>query len=170
MLRAIGAALLLTGSAGVGLAAVGRLEHRVTALRSLIEALELMERELDFRLPPMKELILETAQRSAEPASGFLRTCGEGIDELRGRPFSGLWRQTALEKLSALKNSDLEVLVSVGAVLGRYDGEGQRRAIAAVRERLVGFLDDASEERRRQGRVYGALSITAGVFLVILLL
>lgn len=168
-MRAMGAALLLSGSAGLGLAAVRRLERRVTALRSLTEALELMERELDFRLPPMKELILETARRSAEPASGFLRTCGERMDELEGRPLSGLWRQAAVEKLPALKNCELETLFSVGAVLGRYDGEGQRCAIAAARERLTCILSEATEERRRQGRVYGALSVTAGAFLVILL-
>lgn len=170
MLKAVGAALLLAGSAGLGLAAIRRLERRVTALRSLTEALELMERELDFRLPPMKELILETAGRAAEPAAGFFRACGEGMDELEGNPLSGLWRQTALEKLPALKKQDLETLFSVGAVLGRYDGEGQRRTIAAARERLSDFLVEASEERRRQGKVYGALSVTAGAFLVILLL
>lgn len=169
MLRAIGAALLLTGSVVLGLAAIGRLDRRVTTLRSLTEALELMERELDFRLPPMKDLILETAQRSAEPASEFLLACGKGMDELGGRPLSGLWRQTATEKLTALKRCDLEVLFSVGAVLGRYDGEGQRSAIAAARERLSDLLAGASEERSRQGRVYGALSVSAGAFLVILL-
>lgn len=117
MLRAMGAILLLSGSAGLGLAAVRRLERRVTALRSLTVALDLMERELDFRLPPMKELILETARRSAEPASGFLRTCGERMNELEGRPLSGLWRQAAVEKLPTLKKCELEILFSVGAVL-----------------------------------------------------
>lgn len=170
MLRAVGAILLLAGSAGLGLAAVRRLERRVTTLRSLTEALELMERELDFCLPPMKELILETAQRSTTPASEFLRACGEGMDELEGKPLSGLWQQAAVEKLTALKHCDLETVFSIGAVLGRYDGEGQRRAIAAARERLADFLSGAVEERRRQGRVYGALGITAGAFLVILLL
>lgn len=48
----MGAILLLSGSAGLGLAAVRRLERRVTALRSLTVALDLMERELDFRCPP----------------------------------------------------------------------------------------------------------------------
>lgn len=170
MLKAVGAALLLTGSAGLGLTAIRRLERRVTALRSLIEALELMERELDFRLPPMKELILATACRATEPAAGFLHACGEGMDKLEGKPLAGLWRQAALEKLPALKKQDLETLFSVGAVLGRYDGEGQRRTIAVAWERLSNFLAEASEERRRQGKVYGALSVTAGAFLVILLI
>lgn len=170
MLKAVGAVLLLTGSVGLGIAAIGRLDRRVIALRSLTEALEQMERELDFRLPPMKELILQTARMTPEPASGFLRACGEGMDELEGRPLSELWRRTAQEKLSVLKKCDLEALFSLGGVLGRYDAEGQRCAITAVRERLESLLSEAAEERRRQGRVYGALSVTAGAILVILLL
>lgn len=170
MLKMVGAALLLAGGVGLGASAVGRLERRVTALRSLTEALELMERELDFRLPPMKDLIRETAERSAQPASGFLRTCAEKLDAWDGQPLSRLWQQAARERLPALKPCDLEALSSVGAVLGRYDAESQRGVISAARERLNGFLADAVEERRRQGRVYGALGAAAGAFLVILLL
>ena len=152
------------------MSAVRRLERRVKTLRSLTEALELMERELDFRLPPMKDLIRETARRSAEPASGFLLTCAERMDEREGQPLAGLWQQAALEELPALKPCDREALLSVGVVLGRYDAESQRGVISAARERLAGFLADAVEERRRKGRVYGALGAAAGAFLVILLL
>lgn len=169
-MKMVGAVLLLAGGIGMGLSAVRRLERRVTALRSLIQALELMEQELDFRLPPMKELIAETARRSAEPASHFLRTCAEKMDCLEGQPLSGLWQQAAREGLSALKPCDLETLFSVGAVLGRYDAESQRSVISAARERLSSFLAEALEERHRLGRVYGTLGAAAGVFLVILLL
>lgn len=169
-MRIVGASLLLAGGVGLGISAVGRLNRRVTTLQSLTEALELMERELDFRLPPMRELILETSRRSAEPAAGFLRTCAKGMDELEGQLLSGLWQRAALMKLPALKKCDLETLLSVGAVLGRYDAESQRSVISAARERLAGFLADAVEDRRRQGRVYGTLGAAAGIFLVILLL
>lgn len=169
MLRVVGAALLLAGGVGLGVTGVRRLESRVAALRSLTEMLELMERELDFRLPPMKELIGETARRSAEPAAGFLRACAQGMDGLEGQPLSGLWQRAARAELPGLKPCDLEALLSVGAVLGRYDAESQRGALSAARERLAGFWGDAVEERRRQGRVYGVLGAAAGAFLVILL-
>ena len=169
MLRILGAVLLLAGSAALGLAAVRRLEGRVTALRALTESLDRMERELEFRLPPMKELLGETARKAREPAAGFFRACAEGVDKLQGQPLSELWGQMAREKLPALKTCDLEALLSVGAILGRYDAEGQRKAMSAARAELAGFLSAAVEERRRQGRVYGALGMAAGVFLVILL-
>ena len=57
-----------------------------------------------------------------------------------------------------------------GGVLGRYDGEGQREALALTRVQLSQCLERAAEDRSRLGRVYGALGLTAGAFLVILLL
>lgn len=170
MLKLLGAALLLAGSAGVGLGAVRGLERRAAALGALTQALALMEQELDFRLPPMGDLIFETAKGAAEPAASFLRACGEGLDGLEGRPLSGLWQRAARATLPMLKRRDLEALFAVGAVLGRYDEPSQRRAIASARARLDELWAGAVQERRRQGRVYGALSVTAGAFLVILLL
>jgi stage III sporulation protein AB len=142
----------------------------VAALHSLTQALELLERELDFHLPPMGELLLAVSQRCQEPASAFLRACGENMARLDGRPLSQLWHRAARQLLPALKPCDFQALDCVGAVLGRYDGEGQRHAIAAARDRLNTLLSDAVQERRRQGRVYGAVSVTAGIFLTILLL
>lgn len=166
MLKLAGAMLLLLGSAGMGVSAVRRLERRVTTLRTLINALEQMERELDFRLLPTQQMICEAARQSGEPASGFLHVCVQGLQQ--EMPLCDSWRQAALQELPALLPADLDVLLSLGAVLGRYDSEGQRQAIAATRSRLNIFLKDASEERNRRGRVYGTLGITAGAFLVLL--
>lgn len=140
------------------------------ALRALVQALELVERELDFCLRSTKDMLWSAAVRSPEPAAEFLRVCAQGMDTLDGQPFSGLWRKAASERLTALKPCDFEVLMSVGAVLGRYESEGQRNSVALARTKLNEQLSDAVEERRRQGRVYGALSVTAGAFLVIMLL
>ena len=170
MLKLLGAVFLLVGGGGLGLGAIRKLEGRVTALRALVEALELMERELGFRLTPMRELLEGTARRVGEPVAGFLAACARGLDELGERPLSELWAEEAGERLTALRPRDLEAVLSMGAVLGRYDAEGQRGAIAASREELAGFLAAAAEERRKQGRVYGALGLTAGAFLVILLI
>ena len=168
-MKLLGVFFLVAGGGGRGLGAIRKLEGRVTALRALIEALELIERELEFRLTPMKELLEGTARRVEEPAAGFLAACAKGLDELGERSLAELWAREAGERLTALKPRDLEAVLSVGAVLGRYDAEGQRGAIASCREELAGFLAAAAEERRKQGRVYGALGLTAGAFLVILL-
>ncbi|CUP11622.1 stage III sporulation protein SpoAB [Flavonifractor plautii] len=55
-------------------------------------------------------------------------------------------------------------------MLGRYDGDGQREALAHTRAELSRALEQAREAREKQGRMYQVLGITAGAFLVILLL
>ena len=53
-------------------------------------------------------------------------------------------------------------------MLGQYDGESQRQALEHTREQLEEQLAQACEQRRRLGRVYGALGVTAGAVLMIL--
>ena len=54
--------------------------------------------------------------------------------------------------------------------MGRYDAERQREALAAARRRLEELAGRLEEDCRRQGRVYQALGLSGGAFLVILLL
>lgn len=170
MLKLAGSALLLAGSALLGAALVGRMKQRERTLAALIRALAGMERELSFRLPPMSDWLLTAAAGAPEPAGAFLRCCAEALDRQEGRPLAGLWEQAARTRLPALTQEDLAPLLALGAVLGRYGWEDQRKALAEAGERLSGALTLAREERQGKGRVYGVLSLAGGAFLVILLI
>ena len=81
------------------------------------------------------------------------------------------------KKGSTLAGSGLElegearqILESLGGILGRYDGEGQAQALSLARAQLEQCLEAATAERARMGKVYGALGLAAGAFLVIVLL
>ncbi|BDF71047.1 hypothetical protein CE91St41_17260 [Oscillospiraceae bacterium] len=170
MLKMLGAILLTGGAAALGFAAAGQLASRVTALRALLGALELMERELAFTLPSMPELLASLAERAAPPAGGFFARCARGLGRLGEQSLGEIWRQALEEYPMDLKEDELQTLRGLGDVLGRYDGEGQRQALGLAREQLSRSLVSAEEDRDRQGKVYGALGLTAGTFLVILLL
>ena len=55
-------------------------------------------------------------------------------------------------------------------MLGRYEADSQRQALEHARQALEREELRAEEERRRLGRVYQALGLSGGAFLVILLL
>ncbi len=169
MLKLAGSALLLLGSAGVGCGLIGRLKQRERTLAALVGALALMERELSFRLPPMEEWLLVAADGTTEPAAGFLRACAQTLDRQNG-PLFPLWEREAKERLTALERQDVQILLELGAVLGRYSWEEQKKALVAAGERLSRALTQAQEERRGKGRVYGTLSLAAGALLVIVLI
>lgn len=169
MTKVTGALLLLCACGGLGLGAVYGLRERVNQLRGFLMALEEMERELRCRLTPMPQLLKALGERLEGPVGGFFALCAGGLDRLSGRPFAQLW-QDALEASGlTLEEEDLRVLRELGSSLGRYDGKSQRMALEQARDRLEENLAQAVERRERLGRVYGALSLAAGAFLIIVL-
>ena len=55
-------------------------------------------------------------------------------------------------------------------MLGRYEAARQGRALRETAQRLEEKLARARERTGRMGKVYGTLGVTAGAFLVIVLL
>lgn len=170
MRRLVGAALLAAGSVALGLGAVAHLEGRVRDLRGLLAGLEAMHRALDSRLAPLDEMLSSAAESTQGRPRDLFRFCAEQLDGGAPRRFGVLW-DVALEELPLrLECSDLEVLRTLGSVLGRYDGDSQTRALAQCASRLEVQLEEAAEQRQRLGKVYGTMGVSAGLFLVILLL
>ncbi len=170
MLKWIGVVCLLVGSAGLGLAAVRKMDMRVQTLGALIEVLERMERELDFRCSPMKELIAQAARNARAPVDGFLRVCAQNMDALqRGCSFAEVWESAARAELTALQPCDFVLLSSLATALGRFDVQSQRRAITSVCAQLAEHRADALAKRQGQGKMYGTLAVAGGMFLAIIL-
>lgn len=170
MLKLLGAVLLTAGAAVIGFSASAQLGRRVTALRAMIAALELAERELAFRLTPMPELLSELSRRAQPPVNGFFSHCLADLDQLGEQSLGELWDAALVLCPMDLAAEDRTALSELGQVLGRYDGDGQREAIALTRAVLEHNLSAAEADRDGRGRLYGALGLTAGGFFVILLL
>ena len=162
MLKLIGALLLAGGAGALGCSAAAQLSRRVAVLRALLGALEGMEREIAFRLTPMPEL--------PPPVCTLFARCRTLLDELGERSMAELWREALEQVPLGLDGPGRLALEELGEVLGRYDGDGQREALAHTRAELSRALEQAREAREKQGRMYQVLGITAGAFLVILLL
>ena len=170
MMRLVGVVLLVAGCGAVGLGAVSRLDGRVRDLRELAAGLEVLQRELGWRLAPLPEALKRAAEEAHGRASFFFSRCAQGARELNGRPFQQIWREALESCCLRLDGDDRALLGQLGMVLGRYDADSQRQAIEGVAARLDRRQVQAAEERQRLGRVYGVLGMTAGLFLVILLI
>lgn len=167
-MKTLGCALLLCASAWFGLGAVWGLKARTDQLRAFLGALEEMERELSCRLTPMPEL-LERLAGTDGPVGEFFALCAGELDYLGERSFAQLWDKALGAADLSLDGEDLRPLLELGNSLGRYDCASQCAAVGQARTRLEVRLEAAEERRERMGRVYGALSLAAGMFLIILL-
>lgn len=170
MVRLLGAAVLAAIAAWAGLVARRRLFDRVAMLRALSAALARLERELSFHLAPLPRLFEALAVQAGAPVSGFFAHCAQGMGNLGTVPLSALWESGLDSNLATLTQEERQTMHELGAVLGRYDGERQRQALREAAERLDEHITAAVEQRDRLGRVYSALGITGGLFLLILIL
>ena len=169
MIKLMGAVLLAAGFGGIGLGAVGRLDGRVRDLRELSAGLETLQRELCWRLMPLPGALKGAAGETRGRAAHFFDQCAQDILTLDGRTFQDVWRAALEDCPLQIDRGDRTVLEHLGPVLGRYDADSQRQAIGDAVADLARRQIQAVEDRRRLGRVYSVLGITAGVFLVILL-
>ena len=169
MIRLVGAVLVAFGSACLGLGAAADLGRRVRRLEAVSAGLELLERELWERGSPLPELLDQLAQRTSDPACTLFAQCAQACGRLEQAPFSESWRHL-VDSLDGLPEGGRRALLPLGEVLGRYEAQGQREAIAQVRAALERERTRAEEEKLRMGRVYQALGLSGGAFLVILLL
>lgn len=166
----LGAALILLGSFWMGASLIQKMDRRTRTLRALTAALDILTHELDFSLPAMPDWLEAAAGRSPEPVSAFLRSCARRLRRQEGQPMTKIWSGAAQQCLSDLKSCDMQALLTVGQVLGRYDATSQRDTLTAARRQLEELAVQAAQERRRCGKVYGTLCGAGGMLLVILLL
>jgi stage III sporulation protein AB len=147
-----------------------QLDGRVRDLRGMVAALEAMRHVLVARLEPLDGMLDAAVQGTSGRPKELFQFCRAGLDRLDGSPFQPLWT-AALEASSLrLEECDLGALYPLGGILGRYDMERQADALEHTVRQLEQQLVEAADQRRRLGKVYGALGASAGLFLVIILL
>ena len=169
MLRMTGAVLVAAGAAWLGFQAAAGLRSRTRAIRDMAGGLAVLERELELNAPPLSRGVGPGAAPTPRVAGARFNASPQRRDTLphesvaeRGRRLPG--------RLSQLGREGQAVVAPLGDTLGRYDGERQREALAAARRRLEELAAQTEEDSRRMGRVYQALGLSGGAFLVILLL
>ena len=170
MMKIVGSLMLLCGCTGIGLQQVKKMDKRVRTIQSMICGLEVMERELSFRVPLLEEILLAAVRSTEGVTRDFFSFCREELSKNQDKPFVEIWNSAVREQLIYLKESDLDAILALGDILGRYDCEGQQLAIGRAHSALEQVLSSALAERSSRGKVYRVLSTTVGALLVILLL
>lgn len=170
MIRLMGAILLAVGAVLLGVSAARCTKSRVRDLQMLAEGLRAILRELSYRLAPLPELLCSAKEQTGERVQLFFSLCAQGAEHLNGRSFQTVWAQAAEASQMCLEWEDWQCLESLGHVLGRYDCENQRRALDVSLNRLEERCREAAEQSQRLGKLYSALGVTAGAFLIILLM
>ena len=163
MVRLMGAALIAGGCAVLGYRAAAGLRARVQAVGQMAGGLALLEGELELSAPPLSQLM------ALAPGRTLFQDCAQGLTHLDREDFPSLWRRLTAER-TELGAEGQAVLLPLGETLGRCGADRQLEALSSARRRLEALSARLEADGRRQGRVYQALGLSGGAFLVILLL
>ena len=165
--KLFGALLVLLSCGGYGFMIAASHRTEVKYLQAYLQALDLMECELQYRLTPLPELCNIGASVSVGTLKQFFCTLGKELNnQISPNVEACIYTVLSVVKLPRRTTEVIELL---GRSLGRFDAEGQLKGLRYVKaetERILAALMDNQDLRLRS---YQTLGLCAGAAIVILL-
>ena len=170
MIRAVGAARVVAGAAGLGTFFSSRLLLRLRLLEDLRKLVFLLKGEILYGNSSLEEAFARAGGRLDGRIGRFAEMVAEGIGERQGRGFQEIWK-AEMESLAdlPLDREDREQLESFGGQLGYLDRQMQERTMLLYLEQLELAIGGLRERKREACRLYTGLSLAGGLFFVIIM-
>lgn len=164
MLRLPGGALLLLGALWLGRHASACLRERLTALRSWIDALELLRADISAFIPVPESLL--HAGHTGGCGGEFLKRIALRMEQ-ENRMLGEIWQ----EELQSMpfQSQELDSLSALGVQLGRYDVSTQLRALDRCICDFTRWEREATDKTRAEAGMRLRLIGAAGALLLIVL-
>ncbi len=167
LIKLIGGLAIIISGVWWGLIKSNELKLRVESLENIKAALGVLESEISFSSHYLKDAFLRIER---------LCPCGElfggTAEKMKRLPVRDAWCDTLVElsKGYKLKQSDVDILKTFSAELGKSDKEQQIKNIHRITELLKVSVADAREEYKTMAKLYRSTGILTGLFIVIILL
>jgi len=167
LLRFTGAMLVIAGCGGVGFRLAASYRQEEKSLQQLLGILDYMECELQYRLTPWPVLCTEAA-REFPGIPG--RVMGALASELETQitPDIGCCMRSVLCRSKNIPSFTEKLLLEFGRSVGRFDLQGQLKALDSVRQDCRRYLAQFRDNREHRLRSYQTLGLCAGAALAIL--
>ena len=166
-MKLFGAVITILGSSAVGFGMCQSIRREQQSLEQLVILLEWMKWELADKMPPLSIL----CRRGAEQCGGIISEVFSRLArELEGQIVQdvSLCMVAAIGASGQVPNAVLPYLEYLGTNMGAFDLQGQLQALESVQKRCTMQLDQMRSECNERIRTCKALSICAGVTMVIL--
>jgi len=160
--------MIIIASFSVGYYLVISHKREEDAIRQLINVLNFMECELQYRLTPLPELCRLAAAENRGIVCDLMLTLANEMDR-QISPDAASCMNAALAKYPRFPERAKRILMRLGGSLGRFDLGGQLRGLENARQSCRKELESLGNHRSERLKNYQTLAICAGVALVILL-
>ena len=167
LIKIIGACVVFVSCGGMGFQIAAEFIREERMLRRLINILEYMECELQYRLTPLPELCrMSAAEENGILSAVFLHLSEELENQYS--PIVGQCMDVVLGRIVGLPHLTKQALHMLGQTLGRFDIQGQLTGLAGVKRECRQKLDKLYKNKVERTRRYQTIGLCAGAALIIL--
>lgn len=138
---------------------------RVEELEDMKNALNILQTKIRFSKEPLSRIFKEISNISKNKEI-FDKTTRNMKTMLAGEA----WRDSLQTINTNLNKEDVEVLLSLGNMLGKTDSEGQVNQIEELKELLGMQIQKADKDKQKNEKLYKTLGMTVGLAIVIILI
>jgi len=158
--------ILIFGSSSIiGMMVAKQYSKRLEELEDMKNSLNILQTKIRFSKEPLSQIFKDIGKVSKnkeifENANKNMKTMLAGNS----------WRQAIETANTNLKKDDIEILTSLGNMLGKTDSEGQVNQIEEIKELLNIQIENANIDKQKNEKLYKTLGMTIGLAIVIILI
>lgn len=167
LLKIFGAIFVVIACGSVGFRMASNHRKEENSLRELVAVLDYLECELQCHLTPLPILCRQAAEESQTILANIFFGLAAEMEAQFSPDFHSCM-EAVLSKNKQLPARTSSCLSLLGKSVGRYDLEGQRKGLEAVRQECRRQIEMLSENRENRLRSYQTLGLCAGAALAIL--
>lgn len=165
----IGAALIVAGCGGIGFSMVIFDKREMDALRSLLDAVAFMRKELSYRVTPLPELCRKASSVCSGCVKRFFSLLATEL-ERQIAPDVACCMTAAMAKCPDIPEKPRVLLERLGTSLGFFGLEEQLTGLDALMAEGDTLRQQLEQNRTQRLRGYQTLALCAGAALAILFL
>lgn len=160
-------AMIIVTSSIIGILFSKRYANREKEIKEMKSALNLFATQIKFTYEPIPNVFMQIANKvGGNIGNIFDRAANRMKEEQAG----DAWLQAVTESKHNLNKEDISVIKNLSRLLGQTDLAGQLSEIEVVNNFLETQLKDASEERRKNEKMYRTFGIVTGLTIAIILI
>lgn len=169
-MKILGAVLVTIASWMVGWSARQGLTRRLGLLRQFRLALELMQSEMELNMVSVPELFEAVGQHLGGVLGDFFMGTGVQMAAVRGRPPITAMKLQLEQQASPFEKEEEGLLLELSTALGRYDLDGQARALELYKRQVDQLIAEAEVSKKQKAKAWMTASLCTGLALVVILL
>lgn len=160
-------AMIIVTSSIIGILFSKKYANREKEIKEMKNALNMFSTKIKFTYEPIPNVFMEIANKIGGNIGMIFDMAANGMKELSA---GEAWCQAVKDSKNNLNKEDISVIQNLSRLLGQTDLDGQLGEIEVVNDFLTAQLENASEERRRNEKMYRTFGLVTGLTIAIILI